>query len=94
MYGKVNVKLYYFDYEREAHFDKDDRGNEIEVSKLTATSETRIIVDNKNTTKGMIETVAKKLSFEDYQHCLRILLLKHVDINQDPNWQFKTYTKF
>ena len=75
----LRPKLYSLDYEREAHFDIDDQGMEIEVSKPTATSETRIIIDNKNAAKGIQNTVAKKLTFENYEHCLRTLLLKQVE---------------
>ena len=42
-------KLYSFDLEREAYFDVDENGVELEVKKPTATSETRIVLDNKNT---------------------------------------------
>ena len=54
----LRPKLYSFDYEREAHFDIDEDGVEIEVNKPTDSSVTTIVVDNKNTAKGISECVA------------------------------------
>ncbi len=78
----LRPKLYSFDYEREAHFDMDEDGMEVEVEKRTATSEIRIVIANKNTAKGIKDVVAKKLSFDDYECCLRYLSSKHVNIKR------------
>ena len=78
----IRPKLYSLDFERLAHFEKDDQGIEIEVSKPTAISETRIVVDNKNAAKGIQSSVAKKLTFENFEHCLKTLLTKQVDIKR------------
>ena len=78
----LRPKLYSFDYERLAFFDVDENGVEREVKKQTATSVTRIIVDNKNANKGIAKTEAKKLSFNDYERTLRTLKSKKVDIKR------------
>ena len=88
----LRPKLYSLDYEREVYFDHDDSGNEIEVPKPTDTSEARIIVDNKNAAKGIQGTVAKRLTFDDYQRCLKTLLLKHVDIKRIGSDHHKIFT--
>ena len=57
--------MYFFEYAREAHLDVDKNGVEGEVKKPTATSVTRIVLDNMNTAKGAKVNVAKTLSFTD-----------------------------
>ena len=88
----LRPKLYSLDFERLAHFEKDDQGIEIEVSKPTAISETRIVVDNKNAAKGIQSSVAKKLTFENFEHCLKTLLTKQVDIKRIGSDHHNLYT--
>ena len=76
----LRPKLYSIDYERKAHFDLDKNGVDKEVKKPTSTSVTRIVLDNKVTAKGVKASVAKKLSFDDYECCLNSLSPKRVDI--------------
>ena len=78
----LRPRLYSFGYERKAHFDIGKNGVEEEVKKPTATSVTRNILDNKNTPKGVKVNVAKTLSFDKYECCLRSLLTKRVDIKR------------
>ena len=75
----LRPKLYSFDYEREAHFDC--KNGEVE-DKPTDTSVTRIVLDNKVTSKGVKASVAQKLSFVDYEYCLNSLLPKRVEIRR------------
>ena len=49
----MNEKLYSFDYELEAYFEKNQDGEDVEVKKSTDASVTRIVVASKNTTKGV-----------------------------------------
>ena len=44
-----------------------------DVDKPTDTSVTRLVLDNKVTAKGVKASVAKKLSFGDYEYCLNSL---------------------
>ena len=74
----LRPKLYSFDYEREAHFDCEGE----EVDKPTDSSVTRMVLDNKVTAKGVKASVAKKLSFGDYDYCLNSLLPKSVEIRR------------
>ena len=78
----LRPKLYSFDYERLAHIDTDEDGNENEVDKPTTTSKIKIIVSNKNTAKGINHAVAKGLSFDDYNNCLRTLQPNYVDVKR------------
>ena len=73
----LRPKLYSFDYEREAYF---DFGEEVDIPRYT--SVTRIVVDNKFTAKGVKASVARKLSFGDYEYCLNSLLPKRVEIRR------------
>ena len=77
---RLRPKLYSFDYEREANFNIDKNGVEKEVKKPTATSLIGIVLDNKNTAKGVTVKVAKKLSFENYECCLWSLSPKRTRI--------------
>ena len=74
-------KLYSIDYEREAYFECKD-GIKKEVDKPTNTSEARIVLGNKVTAKGAKASVAKKLSFNDYEYCLSSISPKRVDIRR------------
>ena len=87
----LRPKLYSFDYEREAHFDCKN-GVEKEVDKPTDTSMTRIVLDNKVTAKGVKASVAKKLSFGDYEYSLSSLLPKRVDIRRIGSDLHKVFT--
>ena len=76
----LRPKLYSFDNEREAYFEKNEDGEDVEVEKSTDTSITRIVIANKNTAKGVKDVVAKKFSFDDYKRCLQTLSPKPVNI--------------
>ena len=52
------------------------------MEKQTAISEKIILMANKNTAKEEKVEVAKKLSFDDYEYCLRYLSSKHVNIKR------------
>ena len=80
--------LYSLDYEREANF---DCGGE-EVDKPTDTSVTRLVVDNTVTAKVVKASVAKKLSFGDYEYCLNSLLPKRVEIRRIGSDLHKVFT--
>ena len=85
MYNFVGLrpKLYSFQYARIAHFDYDmDEEKEIEVSKPTATSETRIVIDDKNAAKGIQSSVAKKLTVSDFEQTLKTLEPKPVQVTR------------
>ena len=58
MFTALCPKLYSFDFEREAPFDTDKNGVEVEVKKPTATSVARIVLDKRNTAKGVKANVA------------------------------------
>ena len=73
----LRPKLYYRDYEWEAHFDCKN-GVEKEVNKPMSTSIARVVLDNKVTAKGVKVNAAKKLSFDDYGCCLSSLSPKCV----------------
>ena len=77
----LRPKLYSFDYKRIAYFDRDEDGEEVEVKKPTATSMKRIVFVNKNTAKGIKESVASKLTFDDYEYSLRTVEPKQVTVN-------------
>ena len=63
----LRPKLYSYDYEREVYLD--DNGIEVKES----TSMKIIVRANKNTGKGIKVRVCKRLSCDDYEHCLRQL---------------------
>ena len=48
---EIRPKFYSFDFEREAHFDVGENGVEVEAKKPKPTSETRIVLVNKEYTK-------------------------------------------
>ena len=78
----LRPKLYSFVCEREVHFDLDKNGIENEVDKQTSTSVAKIVLDNKVTANGVKTSVAKKLSFDNYEYCLSSLSPKRVDIKE------------
>ena len=88
----LRPKLYSFDYEREAHFARDEDGNEIAVEKPTDTSVCRIVRANKNTAKGVKQSEAEKLSFDDYEKSLQTLKPKTVDIKRIGSDHHNVYT--
>ena len=85
----LRSKLYSFDYGREAHFDCE---NGDEIDKPSDTSVTRIVLDNKVTPNGVKTSVAKKLSFNDYEYCSNSLLPKRVDITRIGSNLHKVFT--
>ena len=88
----LRPKLYSLDFERLAHFEKDDQGLEIEVSKPSTTTETKIVVDNKNAAKGIQTSVAKKLTASDYKQTLKTLESKHVEVTRIGSDYHNLYT--
>ena len=95
MYNFVGLrpKLYSFQYARIAHFDYDmDEEKEIEVSKPTATSETRIVIDDKNAAKGIQSSVAKKLTVSDFEQTLKTLEPKPVQVTRIGSDYHNLYT--
>ena len=54
----------------------------MEEEESTDTSVTRIVIANQITAKRVKESVAKKLSFNDYKRCLRTLSPKVVNIKR------------
>ena len=52
------------------------------MEKQTVVSEKIILMTNKNTAKEEKADGAKKLSFDDYECCLRYLSSKHVNIKR------------
>ena len=80
-------KLYSFDYEREAHFNCGE-----EVGKPAGTSVMRLVLDNKVTAKGVKVSIAKKVSFGDYEYCLNTLLPKHIEIRRIGSNLHKVFT--
>ena len=87
----LRSKQYSIDYGREAYFECKD-GIEKKVDKSTDTSEVRIVLDNKVTAKGVKASVAKKLSFNDYEYCLSSLSPKRVDIKGIGSDLHRVYT--
>ena len=85
-------RIYSVDYERVAYFDVDEYGMVVEVKKRTETCVTRIIRANKNTAKGIKESEAEKLSFNDYENSLRTLIPKHVTIKKICSDHHKLYS--
>ena len=78
----LRPKLYSYDYNKLVHYIIDENGNEKEVDKPGNNTITRTICVNKNTAKGVKASVAKGLSFDDYEHCLLTLRQKEVNIKR------------
>ena len=74
----LRPQLYSIDYERGAHFECKNLV-EKEVKEPSDTRVTRIVLDNKNTAKGV---KAKILSFDNYEYCLSSLSPKRVYIKR------------
>ena len=63
----LRPKWYSYKYEKEAYFETNEHGNEVEVDKPKDTIIIRIIVVNKNTGKWIKDNVRKELTIEDYE---------------------------
>ena len=85
---RLHSKLYTFDYDREAYYDCEGE----EVDKPTDISVTRLVLENKVTAKRVKASVAKKLSFGDYESCLNSLLPTRVEIRRIESDLHKVFT--
>ena len=87
----LRPKLYSFDYERLAYFVIDKDGMEKEVDEATSTFY-KIVQVNKNTAKGVKNSIAKDLSLGDYETCLSTLKQKEVNVKRVGSNNHKVYT--
>ena len=88
----LRPKLYSYDYNKLAYFMIDENGEEQEVDKPSNNTVTRIVSTNKNTAKGVKDVIARGLSFDDYEHCLRTLKQKEVNIKRVGSDHHRIYT--
>ena len=88
----LRPKLYSYDYNKLAYYDVDENGKEKVTETPTSSTITKIILANKNTAKGVKGEVAKGLSFDDYEKCLRTLKHKEVNIKRIGSDCHRIYT--
>ena len=78
--------------QKEVYYDINEYGEETEVEKPTNSSIARIIVVNKNTGKGIKDSVRKKLTFNDHKDCLQKLEPLYKQMNTIKSDHHNVYT--
>ena len=78
----IQPRLYLLDYEKLAFFEIDENGDEVEVKTPSATSTSRLVVVNKNTAKGVKESIAEGFTIADYEDALNSLKPKVVEVKR------------